>query len=347
MGLNTKRKSAVTLVFTALVTLGGLTVAIGEAHADETQLPARLQRWLQPQEWVRDSDQPVLSLGKAGAFDDTHIFAPCIQQDGDLFRLWYCGSRGKVSQRVFDLGVAISRDGRTFEKADGNPAFRFGDGRHSVLTPTILKDGNRWRMWFSATDFANGNGLHTLHVCTSDDGVRWSIPSPALLPGVYAPSVLKGDDQYRMWYAKVDRDPWVICHASSADGLDWSVTAEPVLKLDRQSWEAGRLFYPTVAQQDGVFVMWYGSYWQAALPEQKTALGFAVSSDGLQWHKHPDNPVFQPEPKQEWESHYVTSESVLRLADGSWRMWYASRTKPPFVHKYFAIGSATWKGPAR
>ena len=77
----------------------------------------------------------------------------------------------------------------------------------------------------------------------------------------------------------------------------------------------------------------------------KTAIGFATSPDGLIWDKHPGNPVFGPDPSREWESHYTTSQSLLRLPDGSWRIWYASRTKPPFVHKYFAIGTALWRGP--
>jgi hypothetical protein len=79
---------------------------------------------------------------------------------------------------------------------------------------------------------------------------------------------------------------------------------------------------------------------------QKTALGFAVSRDGRQWTKSPHNPVLQPDENRPWESHYVTSQSLIRMADGSWRIWYASRTKPPFVHKYFAIGTAKWKGPS-
>ena len=37
-------------------------------------------------------------------------------------------------------------------------------------------------------------------------------------------------------------------------------------------------------------------------------------------------------------------EAIARLAlpDGSWRIWYASRPAPPFDHKYFAIGTASW-----
>jgi hypothetical protein len=37
---------------------------------------------------------------------------------------------------------------------------------------------------------------------------------------------------------------------------------------------------------------------------------------------------------------------VIRNEDGSFRIWYASRKKPPFVNKYFAINTATWSGPA-
>ncbi len=309
----------------------------------DVDTPAQLQHWLQPQSWVRDQGGPVLSLGSTGEFDDMHMFAPFVARDAEAIRLWYCGSRGKVEDRVFEIGLALGRDGRSFEKFRGNPVARFGDGKHSMLTPAILRDGGKWRMWFAATDFINGKGLHTLHECTSDDGIRWSSPSAPLLSNVYSPTVVKAGGEYRMWFTRVGQNPWVICHAVSPDGLAWKVSPAPVLELD-QPWELDRLFYPTVVQQDGVYLMWYGSYWRDVRPAQKTALGFAVSQDGLKWHKHPANPVFRPEPKNNWESHYVTSQSVMRLADGTWRMWYASRTKPPFDHKYFAIGTATWAG---
>jgi hypothetical protein len=99
-----------------------------------------------------------------------------------------------------------------------------------------------------------------------------------------------------------------------------------------------------VVRIDGVYLMWYASYW-VEQPADKTAIGFAVSRDGLQWHKHPANPVLRPDPDLPWESHYNSSQSVMRLPDGSWRMWYATRKEPPFDNKYFAIGVAHWPGP--
>lgn len=313
--------------------------------AAERQVPHELRGWLEPQTWIRDCDQPVVQLGKPSQFDDMHLFAPYVVQDGNQFRMFYCGSRGKVEDRVFALGLATSRDGKTFEKFAGNPVYRFGDEKHSILTPSILRDGDQWRMWFAATDFKDASGLHTLHAATSADGVHWSEPSPALLTNVYAPSVIKTGRTYRMWFTRVGQKPWVICHATSQNGREWKVTPQPVLELD-QPWEHERLFYTAVVRHEGAYLMWYGSYWKEAQPELKTALGLAVSLDGIQWYKHPANPVFRPDVTRSWESNYVTSHSVMRLSDGQWRIWYATRTNPPLTHKYFAIGTASWSGPA-
>ena len=101
-----------------------------------------------------------------------------------------------------------------------------------------------------------------------------------MLKGVYAPTVLKDGDTYRLWYTDVSKSPWLIRYAESRDGRAWSVDPEAVLKVD-QDWELSRLFYPTVRKVDGVLLMWYGSYWKGQ-GSQKTALGFAVSRDGRQ-----------------------------------------------------------------
>jgi hypothetical protein len=102
--------------------------------------------------------------------------------------------------------------------------------------------------------------------------------------------------------------------------------------------------YPTVLKADGVYLMWYGSY--TAEDRSETAVGFAASLDGKKWHKLPTNPVLKSDASRPWESHYVTSESVVRLPDGSFRIYYASRKAPPFKNLYFAINTAHWAGPA-
>jgi hypothetical protein len=159
-------------------------------------------KWLGPQDWRKIKSGPVIALGAEGAFDDMHIFAPTVTREGGQYRLWYPGSRGTVAGRIFRLGLATSRDGVEFTKSGNNPVYDFGNGRSSVVTPTILRELNgkpiredgKLRMWFTAVDFSDG--LHTLHETTSDDGEHWSAPSPPQIENAYAPTVIKDDDSY-------------------------------------------------------------------------------------------------------------------------------------------------------
>ena len=63
-------------------------------------------RWLQVQPWRRD-EGPCISLGEAGAFDDTHVFCPAvIEEDGRRYsgaqvlrhRHGAAGARGRLEQ---------------------------------------------------------------------------------------------------------------------------------------------------------------------------------------------------------------------------------------------------------
>ena len=172
--------------------------------------------------------------------------------------------------------------------------------------------------------------------------MNWNKPSEPLLDHVYAPTILKEGVDYRMWYTDVSSDPWVMRLATSRDGKRWRVHPDPLLKPEAK-WEKARLFYPAVLKADDVYLMWFGSYWTGR--PNTTAIGLAASLDGYRWYRNPHNPVLRPDPSRPWESHYTTSQSVIRNEDGSFRIWYASRRKPPFVNKYFAINTATWAGP--
>ena len=234
-----------------------------------------------------------------------------------------------------------------FVKSTESPVYEFG-GKRSVLTPTllrnpdgtVLREDGKLRMWFTAADLTDTGGAHTLHETYSVDGRSWSDPSDARLNNCYAPTVIKEGNTYRMWYTDVSSEPWVIKHAFSHDGRSWRVLEKPVLVID-QEWEKDRLFYPSVLKSDGYYIIWYGSYWSEH--DQKTAIGSAVSHDGVTFVKNPHNPVFRPDESRSWESHYTTSQTVLPVEPGVWRIWYASRTQPPFVNKYFAIGTAIWR----
>lgn len=318
--------------------------------------PAAVQRWLQPQRWQRDTAGPVVPLGPTGAFDDTHIFAPTVGREHSEFLMWYCGSTGFAhdlaprrtrDERVFRLGLARSPDGVAFSR-NSQPVFELEDSERSIVTPSVLRnangeiirEGGRIRMWFTSATLGGGGEPHSIHQAFSDDGVRWTDVSSPQLKRAYCPTVLKAAGIYRLWYSEPGRYPWQIRHATSTDGVLWKLLEEPVLKVS-QSWEHDLQIYPCVLQTDDAYLMWYSSYLDKE--HLLTGIGFAVSDDGINWHKHPDNPVLRPEPARTWESHYVSSHSVMRLDDGRFRIWYASRKAPPFQNLYFALNTAVWQ----
>lgn len=341
------------LMLTWALRVASLTCAV---HA---QVPAELQPWLGAQQWRRDVDAPILSLGEPNQFDDTHIFAPSVAIENGRFLLWYCGSQGfahdlsptrTVDERVFKLGLATSEDGKRFERHLQNPVFALNERDVSVLTPTILKnpdgsvlrEGGKIRMWFCSATLGGRGRVQSIQESSSADGTHWSEPSAILMERAYAPSVLKTEKGYEMWYTVPGSYPWLMCHAGSKDGRKWIATEQPVLTLT-QDWEHDLQIYPTVMRVDKVYLMWYASY--LAEDRETTAIGFAASLDGVTWYKHPQNPVLRPDPSRPWESNYVSSQSVIRLSDGSFRMWYASRKRPPFKNLYFALNTAHWSGP--
>ena len=338
--------------------------ALGEAPSTD---PA-LARWLQPHHWIRDSDTPALGLGEKGRFDDQHIFAPHVVFMNGEYWMYYSGSQRcvdagtykgvakdpkqpeKSDQRLFKVGLAKSRDGVKFTRYSAEPVFSFGDDIHSIVTPVLLKNADgtvrrengRLRMYFAAVDFPKGTYKHDLYEATSADGIHWTNPTP-VMENAYAPCVIKEGGRYRMWYTWINRHPWHTNHAESDDGTHWRITEQPCIVMD-QKWEVKDQVYPMVIKADRVYVMFYGCYWA---DDKHTALGFAVSPDGLAWTKHPDNPVFRPEPAHDWESNFTTSQTLLPLPGGGYRLWYAGRRQPPWSNLYFAIGTAHWAGPGK
>ena len=304
-----------------------------------------------PNEWIREESGPALSLGLPGQWDDTHIVSPAVIKQQDQFVMYYIGSRNSVDNRLYGLGRATSLDGVRFTRQPAEPVYLHPDGL-SVLSPaflrnpdgSVLMENGQFRLWVILQDLTVPGSVGTLHYIQSPDGLNWSPPSPPQLANIYAPTIIKEDGVYHMWYVDNSIGNWVIRYATSDDGEAWNVFPDPVIAVD-QAWERrqenfSRVFYPYVVRVDDQYVMWYAAY-RADEPVLSTAIGVATSPDGANWTKSEDNPVITPEPDNCWESHYNSSQSVLRLEDGGWRIWYASRKAPPYRNKYFAISTAT------
>jgi predicted GH43/DUF377 family glycosyl hydrolase len=131
---------------------------------------------------------------------------------------------------------------------------------------------------------------------------------------VNRPVVLKDGDRYHMWYTGQARGRSWIGYATSPDGKAWRRAADkPVLSAE-EPWEKVAVMCPHVLYdgRDKVYRMWYSGGEQ----NEPNAIGYATSRDGLTWAKHPENPVFRPDPKSAWEKDRVTGCQVVRRGDG-------------------------------
>jgi len=86
-----------------------------------------------------------------------------------------------------------------------------------------------------------------------------------------------------------DWGTWRVGTATSPDGITWTRHPDPVL-VASLPWEGVNLYLPEVISYGGGYAMWYTG-WAA-----QTAIGYAVSWDGIHWGRWPGNPVLTPRP---------------------------------------------------
>jgi beta-1,2-mannobiose phosphorylase / 1,2-beta-oligomannan phosphorylase len=204
-------------------------------------------------------------------------------------------------------------------KYEKNPVL--GGSLGTCFDVAVLREGGKYRMWFS------WRPKQSIPLTESDDGLTWSKPVIALGPNaqsgweddVNRPIVLKKGDLYHMWYtgqwnAPQTKGKSAIGYATSLDGKTWKRQSDKPVLSPEQPWEKVAVMCPHVLYDAGekLYRMWYsaGEQWE---PD---AIGYATSSDGLKWARHDKNPIFRPDPKNDWEKDRVTACQVIEQGDG-------------------------------
>ena len=99
------------------------------------------------------SEQPIMSLGGRGTFDEFGTYPTSVIRHGDEIRAYYGGWTRCLSV-PFDvaIGYAISRDGGvTFEKQGTGPVLSAILHEPFVISgPKIRRFGDRWYLWYIA-----------------------------------------------------------------------------------------------------------------------------------------------------------------------------------------------------
>ncbi len=211
-------------------------------------------------------------------------------------------------------------------KYPGNPVL--GGNYGTCFDISVLKEGDRYRMWFSWRPKAS------VALVQSQDGIHWSEPEIVLGPhkatgwedDINRPGVVEHDGVYHMWYSGFNAKGSFIGYATSSDGKRWQRMSErPVLVAD-QPWEKSCVMCPHVFwdEQMNLYRMWYS----AGERNEPNAIGYATSRDGLRWTKHKANPIFAADPRHDWEKHKVTACQVQRRGDWHYMFYVGFRDEP-------------------
>jgi predicted GH43/DUF377 family glycosyl hydrolase len=145
-----------------------------------------------------------------------------------------------------------------------------------AVTPTILKEGPLWRMWYiSGLRWADIDGrlepIYVVKYASSQDGITWERPNLLCIEQAHEleafshPTVIKRGGRYLMWYSfRHSRDyrdgsgSYRIGFAESTDGIRWNRMDDQCgLDVAREGWDSTMTCYPSVFELDGRIVMIY------------------------------------------------------------------------------------------
>lgn len=188
-----------------------------------------------------------------------------------------------------------------FTAYPNNPILKYGDGFTDAAwnDPSVIKEGNQYVMYTTAAVgiiLSDSNEVKVYRQ-VSNDGINWTLsPStPVLEPldgtyydgGTETPSVIVKDGTYHMYLTCYppgnDAATYVIAHATSTDGLSWTMDAQPVLESD-----GGNNFYSEIVGEPGAVV------YRDSIHVFFTAAGIFNSNavQGIGWLKSADGVNF-------------------------------------------------------
>jgi len=123
--------------------------------------------------WERDTlNNPVLTAGSSGNWDDVYLFAPCVIFDGSIYHMWFNGWNGIGNQIRFGHATSPHPDS-SWIKDPNNPVLSYEAGSWDyprIDRASVFYDGETFHMWYSGGGFFEWQ----IGYATSKDGSNWT-----------------------------------------------------------------------------------------------------------------------------------------------------------------------------
>ena len=150
----------------------------GYAHVTQPQIGLAWSNDLL--HWTRDPHNPIFTgSGSPGTSDAGGASGPFIWMENNTYYLFYFGVTGKgYEQGRKTLNLATSTDLYRWTRYEGNPIVEpAGDGwrRDAIWHPNVVKQANRYFLFFNASGVTGGRSEEVIGYATSKDLFRWEV----------------------------------------------------------------------------------------------------------------------------------------------------------------------------
>jgi hypothetical protein len=145
--------------------------------------------------WQRVSEAPIL---ERNATDPYLTASPCVLFDGGRYRMWYVSAtkwvvEGGETKHYYHIRYAESPDGISWDRR-GVVAIDFKPGEYAIARPCVVRDDDRYRMWFPY------RGDHyRIGYAESTDGILWQRQDAAFA----------FDGEPGEWESEMQCYPWI------------------------------------------------------------------------------------------------------------------------------------------
>jgi len=229
---------------------------------------------------LRVSENPILSLGGLGEFDEFGTYPASAIRDGKDVYVYYGGwTRCESVPFNVAIGAGISHDdGATFTKLGTGPILSYSLDEPFVLSgPKIRRFNDIWYLWYIAGRkwiVADGKPepVYKIRLASSPDGLHWTKLNRDLIESRIeeneaqaSPDVIYSDGKYHMFFCyrysagfRSKAGGYRIGYASSDNLLDWTRDdAKAGLDVSEEGWDSEMVAYPHVFELDGTIYMLY------------------------------------------------------------------------------------------
>ena len=229
---------------------------------------------------IRVSNQPILSLGGPGEFDEFGTYPVSVIRNGDEVRAYYAGwTRCESVPFNVAIGAATSSDeGKTFTKLGNGPILSYSPDEPFVLSgPKIRRFNNIWYLWYIAGrkwKMVNGRAepVYKIRMATSIDGISWQKINKDLIESRIeedeaqaSPDVFFANGKYHMFFCyrysfhyRGKENGYRIGYASSQNLVDWvRDDAKAGIDVSVEGWDSEMVSYPHVFDLDGKTYLLY------------------------------------------------------------------------------------------